>query len=890
MAGRSARGAFFHGWPQKRKACSRLRSLPVPSPPECSSRRVLAARRRRRILGGLSPWLLVTVLALGLFQGVFSGLGASASLQPAVRGTPTKPLPQSSELLASRSIWSRPESYPLDQRPRADLYRPSAEWIGRLILPTAQEIAAAEAPPEDWVWIELEQAPDLQQSLIGKRLRLQWADRPELQRLVEGVTTTIQLGKEARQAVADGNEVPIRLNGRRVGPLQSLAGVRRRDDLTVALEGVRLETVTLNEAGLEGGNLRISRPPVQITGRWQGLVTVVGPAAGEDLWRVRHFNPTSGGFDGESETLRIPALPPDRYGRRMLDPAGLAASPLNGQGWLIQGAPARDGVFTVQALTPYAWLELTPSRVVRGTAPSLGYVRHHSWRSPLRRGSLQSTALIPDEVIPPAWGLGDRALLMHLFGGIGGKDGEPVQGWTVTGHFAFGEAEVVRDAFTGRPRLAIRYHQIYANNPNGIVSGSQDWSSYAGSLQRGWLGLRPFSDVLVPMGPEVLEAIELQAELMAARYRSGDGRGVALVTPSTSCVQDSAQALWIAIRQLRLEGVKGPMSELDLERLWELGEAFEHLLEPFGRVRGDWSRNAANALAVGTGSGRSDSAASLSGDSFEASQSVHDALLSWRSLLPRSAHDQFTAEFLRAGLPLLALRTNQIPGANPRLEPVAPTALFGQLPGVSLMLGRLGDGMFPLWNPGGQGAGLVVAVVYGGTALVVGRRSGLLPGVWRWPSPRTMLPCAGRLFFPAFGEELVFRGLLLPSALNGVQPLELLPWMGLSIGLFVAWHGLKGRLSRQAQRRFRSDDPRVLIQTALLGVGCTTVYVVSGSLWWAVLLHWLALVLWREALGAGRTAVAAGEPNVVPLSRHRHLGIDQRGASDGDRDAMGTGG
>ena len=885
MAGRSAKGAFFHGSPQRQKPCGRHQKQPVPSAPECSSRRVLAARRRRQILSGFSRWLIAAVLALGLLQSVFSELGASASLQPAARGTPTKPLPQSSEVLASRSIWSRPESYPLDQRTRADLYRPSAEWIGRLILPTPQEIAAVEAPRGDWVWIELEQAPDLQRSLIGKRLRLQWTDRPELQGLVESVTTTIQLGKAAKQAAAEGNEVPIRLHGRRVGPLQSLAGARRRDDLTVALEGVSLEALTR-----EGGTLRIARPPVQIIGRWQGLVTVVGPAAGEDLWQVRHFNPASGGFDGESETLRIPALPPDRYGRRMLDPDGLAASPLNAQGWLIQGAPARDGIFTVQALTPYAWLELTPSRVVGGTAPSLAYIRHDSWRAPLQRGSLQSTALIPDGVSPPSWELGDRALLMHLFGGIGGKDGEPVQGWTVTGHFAFGEAEVVRDAFTGRPRLTIRYQQIYANNPNGIVSGSQDWSTYAGSLQRGWIGLRAFSDVLVPMGPEVLEAIELQAELMAARYRSGDGRGVALVTPSTSCVQDSAQALWIAIRQLRLEGVKGPMSELDRERLRELALAFDHLLEPLGPVRGDWSRNAARVLAVGTGSGRSGAATSLSGTPFEASQSVHVALLSWRSLLPRSAHDQFAAEFLRAGLPLLALRTNQIPGADPRLEPVAPAALFGQLPVVSLLLGRLGDGLFPLWNPGWQVAGLVVAVVYGGIAVIVGRRSGLLQGVWRWPHLPELRPSSARLFFPAFFEELVFRGLLLPSALDGVQPLELLPWMGLSVGLSVAWHGLAGRLSRKGQRRFRSLDSRVLLQTALLGAACTTVYVVSGSLWWAVVLHWLAAVSGWIGLGGGKSADAPGDLKVVALSRHRHLGTEHRGASDGDRDATGTGG
>ncbi len=725
------------------------------------------------------------------------------------------------------------------------------------------------------MWIELEQTPADRQSLIGQRLRLQWADRPELNRLVQAVTTTIQLGKEARQAMTDGNEVPTRLDGRRVGPLQSLAGARRRDDLTVALEGVSLDRLTADGLSTEGSTLRVARPPVQIAGRWQGLVSVVGPAAGEDLWNVHHYSRQSGEFDGSRETIRIPALPPDRYGRRLLDPAGLAASPLNAQGWLIQGAPASDGVFTVQSLLPYALLKITPDRVVQGTDSALSYVRHDSWRGPLRRGSLQSTALIPDGITPPAWDLGDRALLMHLFGGIGGQNGEPIQGSTVTGHFSFGEAEIVRDAFTGRLRLAPRYLQIYANNPNGIVAGSQDWSAYAGSLQRGWMGLRPFSDVLVPMGPEVLKAIELQAELIAARYRSGDGSGVALVTASTSCVQDSAQALWIAIRQLRLGGIKTAMSALDRERLRELGVAFEHLLEPFGLERADWDRNADSALAAGTGSGGRTAEA----DPFIASQSLHDALLSWRSLLPRSAHDRFTAEFLRAGLPVLALRTNQIPGADPRMKPVAPTALFGTLPGASLILGRLGDGLFPLWNPAGQLGGFGIALAYGAVAVVLALRSGLLHRQKRWPSPRRLLPRAGRWLLPAFGEELVFRGLLIPSALDGVQPLAVLPWMGLSVGLFVAWHRLAGWSVLNCRVRPGFQDPRVLVQTALLGVACSLAYGVSGSLWWAVLLHWLAVVVWRELLGVG-----SEDRRVVELLDLRRPQFQQ------DRSVSGDGG
>ena len=300
-----------------------------------------------------------------------------------------------------------------------------------------------------------------------------------------------------------------------------------------------------------------------------------------------------------------------------------------------------------------------------------------------------------------------------------------------------------------------------------------------------------------------------------ARYRSGDGSGVALVTPSTSCETDSAQALWIAIRQLRRDGLQTVMSALDRERLRELGMAFEHLLEPFGLERADWDRNADSALAAETGSGGHPSQA----DPFLASQSLHDALLSWRSLLPRSAHDRFTAEFLRAGLPVLTLRTNQIPGADSQLEPKAPTALFGTLPGATLILGRLGDGLFPLWNPTGQLAGLVIALAYSGVAVVLALRSGLWRRQTRWPSPRRLFPRAGRWLLPDFSEELIFRGVLLPSALDGVQPLALLPWMALSVGLFVAWHRLAGWSVLNCRVRPGFQDPRVLVQTALLGGG-----------------------------------------------------------------------
>ncbi|TVS03393.1 MAG: CPBP family intramembrane metalloprotease domain-containing protein, partial [Cyanobium sp. PLM2.Bin73] len=225
-------------------------------------RRLTASLARR--LSALLPALLAALLVAAVLLPALAPRPGHAAA-----GTPSDPLPQSSDELARRSPWNRPESYPLEQRPDPGLYRPSAEWIGRLILPSAEEAAA----DGDWVWIELEQAPSDRQELLGERLRLRWADQPELQRLVRLVTTDIVLGEPARRAAAAGDVVPTRLDGRRqVGPLQSLAGARALDDVTVRLDGV----------SVGDGELRIARPPVQTSGRWTALVTVLDTASAPD--------------------------------------------------------------------------------------------------------------------------------------------------------------------------------------------------------------------------------------------------------------------------------------------------------------------------------------------------------------------------------------------------------------------------------------------------------------------------------------------------------------------------------------------------------------------------------------------------------------------------------
>ena len=781
-------------------------------------------------------WILSLAMVLTLLS--------APQLQASTVGTPDDPLPISSDALARQSPWNRPETYPLSQRPAADRYTPSAEWLGRLILPSAAEAAAT---PGDWVWIELEQSPPDQQALIGSRRRLRWADRPDLRRIVEAVTVDIRFGANARKLEAAHNVVPSRLNGRdRVGPLQSLAGARPVDDVTVALEGV----------SLEDGGLRISRPPVQITGRWQGLVQLleappeIGGQANDDRVLVRHFNPASGRFDGPEERIRFPLLPPDRFGRQAFNLSGLLDSPLNQQGWQIQGAPAADGVFTVQALQPRQITALSPQRQRDGTAASLNHLRVANWSAAESQpGSLHTTALVPDGAVPPGWQVGERALLIHLFGGIGGTQAEPSPLWTTTGHFAFGEAEVVRDAISGEPRLAIRYHQIYANNPNGIVAGSQHWSAYAGNLQRGWLGSRPFSDVLVPMEPRVLDALALQAEILAARYRSGDGGGVAMVTAATSCVQDSSQALWIAIQQLRQGLAFSDLEAGDQKRLARLATALDRWLTPFGRPRPDWRHNAARSLDGGSGG-------------FESSQKLGDVLLSWNSMLPRRAHDAMAADILRAGLPIWLIRTNQIPSAAPQMLPVDPTSLLGHLPVLGTLFNRVLASLLPPFQPGDLGRSLLVLAGYGAVALGLGMASGFLSLPWQWPPLAEVLPRLARLLLmPALVEELLFRVLLIPHPIEGFPWQPLLAWNALSLGLFVLYHPVAARLW-YPQARDLFDDPRFLLQATLLGVACSLAYGFTGSLWPPVLIHWLAVVIWLEPFRGreqlGLAAQAAG--------------------------------
>ena len=225
----------------------------------------------------------------------------------------------------------------------------------------------------------------------------------------------------------------------------------------------------------------------------------------------------------------------------------------------------------------------------------------------------------------------------------------------------------------------IVYRQVYTQNPQGLVAAALDWTNYMGDRQYGWLGRRPVVDIAIKLDLledyqfgelrwSPLETLAYQLAIMTARYRTGDGTGATFVGPANSCVQDSCQALYRAI-QVTDENIIAWMDShpdhpetLRRQKLRELSQEIEQTLVPWGAARRDWR----------------DRAQSLLGTRLveQPIPTVVTALTSISSLLPRLANDKLTNILLKHGASFWLLRTNQIGGDNPNIEPLAPTKLW----------------------------------------------------------------------------------------------------------------------------------------------------------------------------------------------------------------------
>ncbi|MEO0536528.1 MAG: CPBP family glutamic-type intramembrane protease [Cyanobacteria bacterium P01_A01_bin.123] len=833
---------------------------------------MLSRLRRRWQQSRWYRWVVCS-LAFWLMMAITVGCGAAHE-------SDLPPAKLSKYAIASESPFNDPSYYPVSQSVDLDLYRPVAPWVGRLILPSPDQIQA-EPQRLDWVWVEIYQAPPEAQTLIGQILRLEWRVTPDRQAYLDTVTRSIQFSAEAIAHQHQGNVHPERLNGwPQVGPLQSLAGARPQDDVIVALAGV---TQTPRD------ELQIDSAPVQVPARFYGLVQVLGPEADDteairaaqcptvepcvnEQFRVRHYNPVSRQFDGVEETVRIPQVLP-ASGRFQSTPADLEASPAGSDGWYIYGAQDRDGLFVVRAIAPRSLFLLDLQTAIAGEIPSLNYVNFRNWRdTPERKGSLQTVWLDPSDpkAAPdsPNWQVGDRALAIHIFGGVGGERAEPkALPGTVSGHFAYGVAEVVTDPFTQMPRFEMTYNQVYAHNPDGIVAGKISWADYMGHLQRGWLGLRPVADTLVKLealtqdyrfGEITLSPMaELQRQLniMMARYRTGDGTGAAIVKPAQSCVQDSSQAVVETIAQLErlvqatpeigqwLQDHPNDVQTQRFAQLVALRELLINKLVPLGILRPDWRQNSQVLAGIRPNRDLGNQPNWLT------------SLLSWRTVIPRVAYDELANIFLNQGAELWILRTQQVGGVDPTIEPLAPTELLGQYVVIPTAFSRLFESLrLPGWRD--WGVTLVGLGIYGAIAWPIGR--------WReFLQPTNPIKDLGLapdalvrgwlklLILPALLEEVVFRVLLLPHPTEAVQPHTLGIWLAISLALFVVYHPLNA-LTFYPTGKPTFFDPSFLTLAGLLGLTCSLVYLQTGSLWLPTLIHWIVVGVWVFGLGGYR--------------------------------------
>ncbi|NEO68574.1 CPBP family glutamic-type intramembrane protease [Moorena sp. SIO3H5] len=104
------------------------------------------------------------------------------------------------------------------------------------------------------------------------------------------------------------------------------------------------------------------------------------------------------------------------------------------------------------------------------------------------------------------------------------------------------------------------------------------------------------------------------------------------------------------------------------------------------------------------------------------------------------------------------------------------------------------------------------------------------------------------LFTPAILEEIFFRVLLLPHPSENPSLISIAAWSTVSLFIFVIYHPLNAITFYPAARQ-TFFKPIFLFLAALLGIICTIAYLQSGSIWTAVVIHWLFVVIWLIGLG-----------------------------------------
>jgi predicted Abi (CAAX) family protease len=142
--------------------------------------------------------------------------------------------------------------------------------------------------------------------------------------------------------------------------------------------------------------------------------------------------------------------------------------------------------------------------------------------------------------------------------------------------------------------------------------------------------------------------------------------------------------------------------------------------------------------------------------------------------------------------------------------------------------------------------------LYGIVAMSVGFSTGLFELKFLDLAKFWFLPLS-LIVFPSFLEEAFFRGLIIPRNALDQGWKQSAIWITLSSILFTMWHPLNALTINPTAKPYFLDVPFLGI-VFCLGLACGVAYVQTRSLWSAVLIHWMTVVIWVTCLG-GRNLI-----------------------------------
>ena len=443
---------------------------------------------------------------------------------------------------------------------------PTATWSGRMILPKTEQ-----RRDDGRVFLQVLHTPNDQPAPpVGSIVELVWSEADRLE-----VQNSLQWSQASERSRQRGDILPERLLGwKNITPLESLVGARRQDDLVVALEGVHWD----------GQRMVTTQQPTEICGPEKMLATLEDVQASQLLAR-----------DPMGQSVIV-----DYHAR----PERLAMNRLQGQQVWLYGQSQENGHFLAQGLLPAALLDPRPDQTYQGLDECRRALRTRVWAGVEDRMNEIRTVHLNPSASQKDFPSSGPYLALHTYGGYQGPGGDPTLPLGIVGgHFAYGSA----DQHEGH--LETHYHQVYGQNPDQVLSATQSQDAYLGNFERGWLFNRPVADMLIShpalqrtyqLGGKLtfqfFEAYREELQRMQARYRVGDGDGVAEINSATNCSQDSASALYaVAERILELDSkvavYPGEDQSSDFRCLVDMARGLRKIYLPWGKAPERWKDN-----------------------------------------------------------------------------------------------------------------------------------------------------------------------------------------------------------------------------------------------------------------------------------------------------------